>query len=88
MDNLQIRRTSNPNLWWVSLHGDDVAYTTRPGNAYLAWPPTSGNQAMPTSVGKRFDTVDEALEAVARSQSRMAGQRQDGNARAADFGHR
>ena len=38
MHNLQIRRhEKNPNLWWVSSHGDDVAYITRPGNAYLAW---------------------------------------------------
>jgi fructose-specific component phosphotransferase system IIB-like protein len=68
MHNLQIRpHGKNPNLWWVSSHGDDVAYITRPSNAYLAW--TTG-KAMPAHadfVGKRFDTLDEALEAVARS---------------------
>jgi fructose-specific component phosphotransferase system IIB-like protein len=68
MHNLQIRpHGKNPNLWWVSSHGDEVAYITRPSNAYLAW--TTG-KAMPADadfVGKRFDTVDEALEAVARS---------------------
>ena len=38
MDNLQIRpHARNPNLWWVSSQGDDVAYITRPGNAYLGW---------------------------------------------------
>jgi hypothetical protein len=45
MDNLQIRpHERNPNLWWVSSRGDDVAYITRPGNGYLAW--TTG-KAMP-----------------------------------------
>src|SRR5882762_1744278 len=37
-DKLQIRpHEKNPNLWWVSSHGYDVAYITRPGNAYLVW---------------------------------------------------
>jgi hypothetical protein len=51
MGNLQIRpHARNPNLWWVSSQGDDVAYITRPGNAFISpGPPTSGNQAMPTS---------------------------------------
>jgi hypothetical protein len=70
MDNLRIRpHERNPNLWWVSSRGDDVAYITRPGNGYLAW--TTG-KAMPGQadfVGERFGTVDEALEAVARSFS-------------------
>jgi hypothetical protein len=70
MDHLQIRpHERNPNLWWVSSQGDDVAYITRPGTAYVAW--TTG-RAMPAQadfVGKRFDTIDEALEAVARSFS-------------------
>ena len=38
MHNFQIRpHEKNPKLWWVSSQGDDVAYITRPGNAYLAW---------------------------------------------------
>ena len=70
MHNLQIRpHERNPNLWWVSSHGDDVAYITRPGNTDLAW--TTGKTMPPHAdfVGKSFDTVDEALEAVARSFS-------------------
>ena len=59
----------NPNLWWVSSQGDDVAYITRPGNAYLAWATGKPMPAQADFVGKRFDTIDEALEAVARSFS-------------------
>ena len=70
MDNLQIRpHERNPNLWWVSSQGDDVAYITRPGNAYLAWATGKVLPAQADFVGKRFDTIDEALEAVARSFS-------------------
>jgi hypothetical protein len=70
MDNLQIRpHERNPNLWWVSSQGDDVAYITRPGNAYLAWATGKAMRAQADFVGKRFDTIDEALEAVARSFS-------------------
>jgi hypothetical protein len=69
MDHLQIRpHERNPNLWWVSSHGDDVAYITHPGNAYLAWA-TGKMPGQADFVGKRFDTVDEALQAVARSFS-------------------
>ena len=70
MGSFEIRpHQQNPNLWWVSSQGDDVAYITRPGNAYLAW--TTG-RAMPAQadfVGKSFDSIDEALEAVAESFS-------------------
>jgi hypothetical protein len=50
----------------VSSQGDDVAYITRPGNAYLAWATGKAMPAQADFVGKRFDSVDEALEAVAR----------------------
>ena len=70
MRSFRIRQNQqNPNLWWVSSQGDDVAYITRPGNAYIAW---STGRAMPAQadfVGKRFDSIDEALEAVAKSFS-------------------
>jgi hypothetical protein len=70
MDNFQIRpHERNPNLWWVSADGGDVAYITRPGNAYLAWATGKAMCAQVDFVGKRFDTIDEALEAVARSFS-------------------
>jgi hypothetical protein len=70
MDNLQIRpHERNPNLWWVSSQGDDVAYITRPGNIYLAWATDKWKPGHADFVGKRFDTVDEALQAVARSFS-------------------
>jgi hypothetical protein len=70
MDNLQIRpHARNPNLWWVSSQGDDVAYITHPGNAYLAWATDKWKPSHADFVGKRFDTVDEALEAVARNFS-------------------
>lgn len=70
MDNLHIRpHERNPNLWWVSSQGDDVAYITRPGNAYLAWITGKAMPAQADFVGKRFDTIDEAIEAVARSFS-------------------
>ncbi|MEA2897942.1 MAG: hypothetical protein QOJ84_3557 [Bradyrhizobium sp.] len=70
MDNLQIRRHErNPNLWWVSSQGDDVAYITRPGNGYLAWATGNGKPGHADFVGKRFDTIDAALEAVAKSLS-------------------
>ena len=70
MHNLQIRpHEKNPKLWWVSSHGDDVAYITRPGNAYLAWAAGKCETRQADFVGKRFDTIDEALEAVARSFS-------------------
>jgi hypothetical protein len=70
MQNLQIRpHERNPNLWWVSSHGDDVAYITRPGNAYLAWATDKWKPCQADFVGKHFASVDEALEAVARSFS-------------------
>jgi hypothetical protein len=70
MDHLQIRpHERNPNLWWVSSQGDDIAYITRPGNAYLAWATDKWKPGHADFVGKRFDTVDEALQAVAISFS-------------------
>lgn len=70
MGNLQIRpHEHNPNLWWVSSKGDDVAYITRPGNGYLAWATGKWKPSRADFVGKRFDSVDAALEAVARSFS-------------------
>jgi hypothetical protein len=52
----------------VSSQGDDVAYITRPGNGYLAWA-TGKMPGQVDFVGKRFDTIDEALQAVTRSFS-------------------
>jgi hypothetical protein len=70
MDNLQIRpHERNPNMWWVSSHGEDVAYIVRPGNAYLAWATYRWKPSHADFVGKSFNTVDEALDAVARSFS-------------------
>ena len=70
MHNLEIRpHEKNPKLWWVSSQGDDVAYITRPGNAYLAWAAGKAVLRQADFVGKPFDTIDEALEAVARSFS-------------------
>ena len=70
MDNLQIRpHERNPNLWWISSQGDDVAYITRPGNGYLAWATDKWKPNHADFVGKRFDSVDEALQAVAGSFS-------------------
>ena len=68
MDNLQIRpHERNPNLWWLSSQGDDVAYITRPGNGYLAWATDKWKPSHADFVGKRFDTVDAAFEAVTKS---------------------
>jgi hypothetical protein len=70
MRNFQIRpHEKNPDLWRVSSQGNDVAYIARPGNAYLAWATGKPISAQDGFVGKRFDTIDEALEAVARSCS-------------------
>jgi hypothetical protein len=57
----------------VSSQGDDVAYITRPRNAYLA---RATGKAMPGQAdffGKRFGTIDAALEAVAGSFSLRCG---------------
>ena len=68
MHNFQIRpHEKNPKLWWVSSQGDDIAYITRPGNAYLAWAAGKAVLRQADFVGKPFDTIDEALEAVARN---------------------
>ena len=70
MNQLQIRQQErNPNLWWVSSQGDDVAYITRPGNGYLAWATGKAMPAQADFVGKRFDSVDAALKAVTESLS-------------------
>ena len=70
MDGLEIRpHERNPNLWWVSSQGDDIAYITRPGDGYLAWATDKWKPGHADFVGKRFDTVDAALEAVVRSFS-------------------
>jgi hypothetical protein len=67
---LQIRpHDRNPNLWWASSQGDDVACITRPGNGYLAWTTGKATPGHVDFVGKRFDSIDAALEAVARSFS-------------------
>jgi hypothetical protein len=69
MNGLQLRQhEGNSNLWWVSSQdGDDVAYITRPGNGYLAWATWRWKSAPADFVGKRFDSVDAALEAVIKS---------------------
>lgn len=68
MNELQLRQHErNSNLWWVSSHGDDVAYIMRPGNGYAAWATWRWKSAPADFVGKRFDSVDEALEAVTKS---------------------
>jgi hypothetical protein len=68
MNQLEIRQHErNPNLWWVSSHGDDVAYITRPGDGYLAWATYRWKSAPADFVGKRFDSVDDALQAVTKS---------------------
>ncbi len=70
MNQLQIRQQErNPNLWWVSSEGDDVAYITRPGNGYLAWATYRWKSAPADFVGKRFDSIDAALKAVTESLS-------------------
>jgi hypothetical protein len=71
MDHFQLRQhTHNPNLWWVSSQsGDDVAYIARPGTGYLVWTTGNWKYARADFVGKRFESVDAALEAVVRSFS-------------------
>jgi hypothetical protein len=71
MNNVKIRpHERNPNLWWVSSQGgDDVAYITHPGNGYLAWPTGIAAPSCVDFIGKRFDSVDAALAAVAESFS-------------------
>ena len=70
MDNVQVRpHERNPNLWWVSSRGDDVACITRPGKGYPAWTMGNGKPDHADFVGKRFDSVDAALEAVTKSFS-------------------
>ena len=66
MSRFEIRQHDrNPNLWWVSSQGDDVAYITRPGNAYLVWTTGTAMPAHAEFIGKRFDSIDAALEAAA-----------------------
>lgn len=71
MDNFQVRpHERNPNLWWVfSKSGDDVAYIARLGNDYRAWATGKAKPGQGDVVRKRFDSVDAALEAVAKSFS-------------------
>lgn len=68
MATVQIRKQDrNPNLWWVSSQsGDDVAYITHQGKGYLAWPV---KPVRADFLGKPFETVDDALAAVARCLS-------------------
>jgi hypothetical protein len=60
MEQVHIRQQDgNSNLWWVSSSsGDDVAYITHLGNSYFVW---ATKPAPADLVGKRFDTVQEAL---------------------------
>jgi hypothetical protein len=69
MENIQIRQHDrNPNLWWVSSQGgEDVDYIMHPGNGYLASATGKGNPGQADFAGKRFDSIDAALEAVAGS---------------------
>jgi hypothetical protein len=71
MDNLQIRpHERNPDLWWVfSQSGDDVAYIARLGSGYRAWATGKAKSVQDDVVDTRFDSIDAALEAVARSFS-------------------
>jgi len=65
MNQLQIRQQErNPNLWWVSSRGDDVAYITHPGKAYVTWAVSSAAAGF---TGKSFETMDAAVEALAHS---------------------
>jgi hypothetical protein len=68
MEEVRIRQPDgNCNLWWVSSpSGDDVAYITHLGNSYFVW---ATEPAPAGFVGKRFDTVDAALAAVAENVS-------------------
>jgi hypothetical protein len=66
MEQVHIRQHDvNSNLWWVSSSsGDDVAYITQLGNSYFVW----ATEPAPAGIaGKRFDTVDAALDAVVKS---------------------
>lgn len=69
MNGLQLRQQQqNPNLWWVtSSSGEDVAYIAHPGDGYLACTTDKWKSAPAEFVGKRFESVDAALEAVAKS---------------------
>jgi hypothetical protein len=73
MNHVQIRRHErNPHLWVVSSQsGDDIAYITYPGNGYLAMPIGKWQSALADFLGKRFDTVEAAFEAVAHSFSEI-----------------
>ena len=56
----------NPNLWWVSSPEDDVAYIARPGNHYRAWTTYGWKPGHANFVGIPFETIEEALAAVAK----------------------
>jgi hypothetical protein len=64
VESLEIRHHDrNPNLWWVSSHGNDVAYITHPGKAYVTWAVSSAAVGF---TGKSFETVDAAVAALAQ----------------------
>jgi hypothetical protein len=70
MENIQIRQhDQNPNLWWVSQGGEDVAYITHPGDGYLAWATGKRKPGQADFVGKRFGSIAAAPEAAAKSFS-------------------
>jgi hypothetical protein len=49
--------------------GEDVAYITHPGNGYLARATGKGKPGQADFAGKRFDSIDAALAAMATSFS-------------------
>jgi hypothetical protein len=64
---LRIRQHDrNSNLWWVSSSQDDVAYIARPGSHYRAWTTPWWKPRHADFVGVPFDSIEEALAAVAK----------------------
>jgi hypothetical protein len=64
---LRIRQHDrNSNLWWVSSSQDDVAYIARPGSHYRAWTTHWWKPRHADFVGVPFDSIEEALAAVAK----------------------
>ena len=66
MEALRVRQHDrNPNLWWVSVSEDDVAYIARPGNQYRIWTTCGWKPRHANFVGVPFNTIEDALAAVA-----------------------
>jgi hypothetical protein len=72
---LRIRQHNrNSNLWWVSNSQDDVAYIARPGNHYRAWTTHAWKPRHANFVGVPFDSIEEALAAVASRNGLSVGE--------------